>query len=118
MPDQRTRELSVRRKLNAMPAVFQGKSVLLVDDSIVRGTTMRQIVDMVRKAGAKKVSCSLVHCILFAADVTSLQVSTSMACKVRNNCACLGCILSEITFFQPYDGQVCLTAPPTTIICI
>ena len=55
MPDQRTRELSVRRKLNAMPAVFQGKSVLLVDDSIVRGTTMRQIVDMVRKAGAKKV---------------------------------------------------------------
>eukprot|EP00891_Asterochloris_glomerata_P004861 jgi/Astpho2/4861/fgenesh1_pm.00069_%23_6_t len=55
MPDQRTRELSVRRKLNAMPAVFEGKSVLLVDDSIVRGTTMSQIVDMVRKAGAKKV---------------------------------------------------------------
>ena len=57
MPDQRTRELSVRRKLNAMPAVFSGKSVLLVDDSIVRGTTMSQIVDMVRKAGAKKVCC-------------------------------------------------------------
>ena len=37
MPDQRTRERSVRRKLNAMPAVFAGKSVLLVDDSIVRG---------------------------------------------------------------------------------
>ena len=56
MPDQRTRELSVRRKLNAMPAVFSGKSILLVDDSIVRGTTMSQIVDMVRKAGARKVS--------------------------------------------------------------
>ncbi|CAG9467099.1 unnamed protein product [Pedinophyceae sp. YPF-701] len=55
MPDQRTRELSVRRKLNAMPAVFDGKSVLLVDDSIVRGTTMNQIVAMVRRAGAKKV---------------------------------------------------------------
>ena len=55
MPDQRTRELSVRRKLNAMPAVFQGKSVLLVDDSIVRGTTMSQIVNMVRQAGARKV---------------------------------------------------------------
>ena len=52
---QRTRELSVRRKLNAMPAVFEGRSVLLVDDSIVRGTTMSQIVDMVRRAGAKKV---------------------------------------------------------------
>lgn len=55
MPDQRMREMSVRRKLNAMPVVFAGKSVLLVDDSIVRGTTMSQIVDMVRRAGAAKV---------------------------------------------------------------
>ena len=45
----------MRRKLNAMPAVFEGRSVLLVDDSIVRGTTMSQIVDMVRQAGATKV---------------------------------------------------------------
>jgi glutamine phosphoribosylpyrophosphate amidotransferase len=56
MPDQRMREMSVRRKLNAMPAVFEGRNVLLIDDSIVRGTTMAQIVDMVRKAGARKVS--------------------------------------------------------------
>lgn len=55
MPNQEVRELSVRRKLNAMPAVFAGKRVLLVDDSIVRGTTMYQIVEMVRKAGAQKV---------------------------------------------------------------
>ncbi len=54
--DRSTRELSVRRKLNAMPVVFEGRSVLLVDDSIVRGTTMSQIVDMVRRAGASKVS--------------------------------------------------------------
>lgn len=45
----------MRRKLNAMPAVFEGKKVLLVDDSIVRGTTMSQIVEMVRRAGAVKV---------------------------------------------------------------
>ncbi|CEF99762.1 Glutamine amidotransferase type 2 domain [Ostreococcus tauri] len=55
MPDQRTRELSVRRKLNAMRSVFNGKSVLLIDDSIVRGTTMNQIVKMCRDAGAVKV---------------------------------------------------------------
>ncbi|GAB4817999.1 hypothetical protein N2152v2_005045 [Parachlorella kessleri] len=55
MPDQKLREVSVRRKLNAMPAVFAGKKVLLIDDSIVRGTTMSQIVEMVRRAGAKKV---------------------------------------------------------------
>lgn len=53
------RELAVRRKLNAMPSVFAGKNVLLVDDSIVRGTTMTQIVGMVRKAGAKKVRFDL-----------------------------------------------------------
>eukprot|EP00241_Pyramimonas_parkeae_P017089 CAMPEP_0114293988 /NCGR_PEP_ID=MMETSP0059-20121206/9884_1 /TAXON_ID=36894 /ORGANISM="Pyramimonas parkeae, Strain CCMP726" /LENGTH=627 /DNA_ID=CAMNT_0001415731 /DNA_START=16 /DNA_END=1900 /DNA_ORIENTATION=+ len=55
MPDQKLRELSVRRKLNAMKTVFEGKRVLLVDDSIVRGTTMTQIVSMVRQAGAAKV---------------------------------------------------------------
>lgn len=50
----------MRRKLNAMPAVFAGKRVLLVDDSIVRGTTMSQIVDMVRRAGASKVRAPVV----------------------------------------------------------
>ena len=51
-------QMSVRRKLNAMPVVFAGKNVLLIDDSIVRGTTMNQIVEMVRNAGAAKVSRS------------------------------------------------------------
>ncbi len=55
MPTQRMREISVRRKLNAMRTVFEGKKVLLVDDSIVRGTTMTQIVAMCRAAGAHKV---------------------------------------------------------------
>ncbi len=54
-PDNKTRVDGVRRKLNAMPVVFDGKNVLLVDDSIIRGTTMAQIVAMVRRAGAKRV---------------------------------------------------------------
>lgn len=45
MPDQRLREMSVRRKLNAMPSVFQGKNVLLVDDSIVRGKSISSTTD-------------------------------------------------------------------------
>lgn len=79
MPDQRTRELSVRRKLNAMPAVFSGKSVLLVDDSIVRGTTMSQIVDMVRKAGARKVTppCSELAC-----QVSYRRPVSSISCQM------------------------------------
>ncbi len=55
MPGQKERRRSVRKKLNPIGLEFQGKVVCLVDDSIVRGTTCRQLVQMARKAGAKKV---------------------------------------------------------------
>ena len=55
MPNQKLRKKSVRQKLNPIPFEFEGKNVLLVDDSIVRGTTSREIVEMARKAGANKV---------------------------------------------------------------
>jgi amidophosphoribosyltransferase len=56
MPGQAARKRSVRQKLNAMGTEFKGKNVLIVDDSIVRGTTSQQIVQMARDAGANKVT--------------------------------------------------------------
>jgi len=55
MPDQEARELSVRMKLNPIKPVIEGKRVVVIDDSIVRGTTMRSIVQMLRDAGAREV---------------------------------------------------------------
>ena len=55
MPNQNSRRTSVRRKLNPIRIEFEGRDVLLVDDSIVRGNTSKRIVQMVREAGARKV---------------------------------------------------------------
>ena len=55
LPDQRLRDLGVKRKLNPLPELIRGKRIVVVDDSIVRGTTTPHVVDLLRKGGAKEI---------------------------------------------------------------
>jgi amidophosphoribosyltransferase len=54
-PDQRIRELGVRLKFNPLPRLLRGKQLIIVDDSIVRGTTTPRVISLLRKAGAKQI---------------------------------------------------------------
>jgi amidophosphoribosyltransferase len=65
MPDQSTRDAALRLKLNPIPEMFEGKRVLLIDDSVVRGSTMRRIVEMIRGLSPKEV-----HLGIFSPPVT------------------------------------------------
>ena len=96
MPGQTQRRKSVRRKLNPITAEFKDKAVLLVDDSIVRGTTSEQIVEMVRDAGAKKVYLAsaapqVCHPNVYGIDMPAAKELIAYNRSVEQISDCIGC---------------------------
>lgn len=84
MPGQETRKKSVRQKLTPMPSEFAGKNVLLVDDSIVRGTTSREIVALARESGAKKVFFASAAPAVIYPNVYGIDMPTSAELIAHN----------------------------------
>ncbi|KAH8730455.1 phosphoribosyltransferase-like protein [Phaeosphaeriaceae sp. PMI808] len=105
MPEQKQRQKGVRAKLNPKKKHFAGKNVLLVDDSIVRGTTSREIVLMAREAGAKKVyfaSCAppITNAHIYGID---LACSSELVAHGRDSTAIAKHIGAEDVIFQSLE---------------
>ena len=114
MPGQDLRENAVRRKLTAMEDQFDGKTVLLVDDSIVRGTTSREIVNMAKEAGAKGVyfasaSPRIRHPHIYGIDLAS---PSELIAHKRDDDAIALHIGAKKVIFQELDDlkQACVQA--------
>ena len=107
MPGQSVRKKSVRQKLNVIASEFKGRNVLLVDDSIVRGTTSREIVQMARDAGARKVYMASAAPPVRFPNVYGIDMPTSSELVAYNRTVdqvreIIGC---DALIYQDVDGM-------------
>ena len=107
MPGQSVRKKSVRQKLNAISSEFKGRNVLLVDDSIVRGTTSQEIVQMARDAGARKVYLASAAPPVRYPNVYGIDMPTATELVAHNRTvaeiqAIIGC---DALIYQDVDGM-------------
>ena len=107
MPGQAVRKKSVRQKLNVIASEFKGRNVLLVDDSIVRGTTSREIVQMARDAGARRVYLARAAPPVRYPNVYGIDMPTSDELVAHNRSveeirAVIGC---DALIYQDVDGM-------------
>ncbi len=107
MPGQSVRKKSVRQKLNAIVSEFKGRNVLLVDDSIVRGTTSREIVQMARDAGARKVYLASAAPPVRYPNVYGIDMPTSTELVAHNRTVAqiqqiIGC---DALIYQEVEGM-------------
>jgi amidophosphoribosyltransferase len=115
MPGQAQRQNSIRRKLNPIPQEFAGKNVLLVDDSIVRGTTIKELVAMCRELGAKKVYVSsaappVIYPNVYGIDMparSELIASGKTIDQLAENIGADGIIFQDLADLKESITEVC-----------
>ena len=108
LPDQRLRDLGVRTKLNPLPEMIRGKRLVVVEDSIVRGTTSIPVVNLLRRGGAKEVHlriCAppIVHPCQLGIDMPSRRELIASNKSVEEICAAVG---ADSLGFLSHDGLV------------
>jgi amidophosphoribosyltransferase len=122
MPSDEERKRSLRHKLNAIEEEFRGKTVLLVDDSIVRGNTARQIVELARQAGARRVlfastSPPLVHPCVYGIDMSTRR---EFVARDRTHAEVAAELGADAVIYQTLDdlvGAVTETSPRIKRMC-
>ena len=107
-PSQELRELGVKMKLSAVRSIVSGKRVVMVDDSIVRGTTSRRIVDLLRSAGATEVhvriaSPTMTHPCFYGVDTSTLDELMLANHSVEEACEMIG---ADSLAFLSYDATL------------
>lgn len=119
LPDQRLREHSVQMKLNPIPEVINGKDVVIIDDSIVRGTTLRALVKMLRNTGAHKVhvlsSCPPVRFPDFYGIDTPSQ--RELIASFKSTAEIKEYIGADSLYFLSYKGLIKATGHPEEVFC-
>jgi amidophosphoribosyltransferase len=108
LPDQRLRDLGVRTKLNPLPEMIRGKRLVVVEDSIVRGTTSLPVVNLLRKGGASEVHlriCAppIVHPCQLGIDMPTRRELIASNKSVDEICAILG---ADSLGYLSHDGLV------------
>jgi amidophosphoribosyltransferase len=114
MPGQGVRKKSVRQKLSVIPSEFRGRNVLLVDDSIVRGTTSREIVQMARDAGARRVYLASAAPPVRFPNVYGIDMPTSSELvahdrtvdEVRDTIGCDALIYQDVNAMKQAIGSI------------
>ncbi|PID27476.1 MAG: amidophosphoribosyltransferase [Candidatus Cloacimonadota bacterium] len=113
-PEQTIRDESVKQKFNTLPGFFEGKSVVMIDDSIVRGTTLRKIVKLVRKAGAREIhlrigSPEVKNSCFYGIDTPTSQELIANQKSVEEICEYLGA--DSLKYLNIDDLKDCVKEP-------